>query len=203
MGSNSSAILTIGFQNDYFAADGVLHGVVEQQVEELRVLENTLSLLSDPDWADAPCINLPILFSPDYSELANPTGLMATIKELGAFRRDRPGGETVPELLALGDRVETLRGKTGFNAFHGTQLDARLRELGVREVILTGVVTSVCLDSTGRAAAEEGFDVTILSDCSAGRSAAEHAFYCESIFPLYARVMTLAERRASEGVHAT
>lgn len=203
MGQRDRAILCIGFQNDYFAADGALHAVIEEQVQETRVLENTLALLSDEAWADVPCINLPILFSPDYSELSNPTGLMATIKEVNAFRRDRPGGETVPQLSALGDRVETLQGKTGFNAFHGTALEERLRALGVREVILTGVVTSVCLDSTGRAAAESGFGVTVLSDCSAGRSAAEHQFYCETIFPLYARVCTLQELMADERAPAS
>ena len=32
---------------------------------------------------------------------------------------------------------------------------------------------------------ERGYDVTIVSDCTSGRSATEHEFYCQSVFPLY------------------
>ena len=141
-------------------------------------------------------INLPILFSPDYHELNNPSGLLELIKQVGAFRRNSPGGEVSPEILAFGDRVMHLEGKTGFNAFLGTNLEETLQEHGIEHVILAGVVTSVCLDSTGRAASEKGLSVTIASDCTAGRSQTEQEFYCENIFPLYANVATMSELTA-------
>jgi nicotinamidase-related amidase len=49
------------------------------------------------------------------------------------------------------------------------------------------MVTSLCIDSTGRAAYERGYNVAIVSDCTSGRSYTEHDFYCRSIFPLYGR----------------
>lgn len=191
-----TAVLLIGFQNDYFAENGILHGVIEANALETGVLKNTLSLLERLRGTEALFINLPILFSSDYHELVNPAGLLAQIKELGAFCRNTPGGAVSPEILAFGDRILHLEGKTGFNAFLGTDLEASLRDRGIEHVILTGVVTSVCLDSTGRAASEKGLSVTVASDCSAGRSQAEHDFYCENVFPLYAEVKTLAELTA-------
>lgn len=191
-----TAILLVGYQNDYFAEDGILHKVIEANAAENRVLDNTLELLDQYSDTDALFINLPILFSPDYHELQNPAGLLALIKEVGAFRRNTTGGAVSPEIMSLGDRVQHLEGKTGFNAFLGTKLETTLKENGVDHVILAGVVTSVCIDSTGRAAAELGFSVTVASDCSAGRSQTEHEFYCENIFPLYAEVSTLAELSA-------
>ena len=47
------------------------------------------------------------------------------------------------------------------------------------------MVTSLCIDSTGRAAYERGYNVIILSDCTSGRSRGEQDFDCEHIFPLY------------------
>lgn len=188
-----TAILLIGFQNDYFAEDGILHSVIEANAIENQVLDHTLKLLEGFRETDALFINLPILFSPDYDELQNPAGLLALIKELGAFRRNTPGGAVSPEILGFGDRVLHLEGKTGFNAFLGTKLEEKLREHGIERVVLTGVVTSVCIDSTGRAASEKGFTVTVASNCAAGRSQTEHDFYCENIFPLYAEVATLDE----------
>lgn len=185
---SKTALLLIGFQNDYFSEDGALHGVVEKAAKENEVLPNTVRLLDAMRHTQAPIINLPIHFSADYSELSNPVGLLATIRDLGAFRRDSVGGETIPEVVDLGDRVQQLTGKTGFNAFIGTRLDETLKELGVEDILLTGAVTSICIDSTGRAAAELGYGVHVLQDCTTGRTTIEHEFYCESIFPLYATV---------------
>lgn len=184
-----TALLLIGFQNDYFAPDGAMHAVIEENARENDVLENTGRILSALSASDTPIINLPIHFSPSYEELVRPTGLLAAIRDAGAFRRDTEGGKTIPEILAYGDRVQHLSGKTSFNAFLGTNLEEHLREAGVEHVIVTGVVTSVCIDSTARAAAERGFSVTIVRDASAGRNATEHEFYCDSIFPLYAQVI--------------
>lgn len=193
MTQSKTAVLLIGFQNDYFAGDGILHQVLESPEQTVGVLTRTLSLLASFEGQDVPIISVPILFSADYNELTNPVGLMAQIRDIGAFQRDSSGGAEVPELMALGDRIEHVYGKTGFNAFNGTKLHERLQELGVKHLILCGVVTSVCVDSTGRAAADLGYRVTIASDCIAGRSAVEQDFYCESVFPLYADVSKSAD----------
>ena len=55
------------------------------------------------------------------------------------------------------------------------------------------MVTSLCIDSTGRAAYERGYDVTILSDCSSARTDTEHQFFCDNVFPLYGRAATSAD----------
>ena len=196
MANSRSAVLLIGFQNDYFAADGILHQVLESSEQTADVLDRTLSLLSSLEEQDVPAISVPILFSADYSELTNPVGLMAQIRDIGAFQRDSSGGAEVPELMALGDRVEHVYGKTSFNAFNGTKLHERLQELDVEHLIICGVVTSVCIDSTGRAASELGYRVTVVSDCIAGRSAVENEFYCESVFPLYAELTKSEDLRS-------
>ena len=200
--SERFAVLLIGFQNDYFAEDGVMHQVVESNVRKNGVLGHTLELLEAVRATDAPLINLPILFSPDYEELPNPMGLMAKIRDLGAFRRDTPGGRTIAEFSAFEGRITNLLGKTGFNGFLGTGLDEFLEQHKVSEVVIAGVVTSVCIDSTARAASERGYSVTVLSDASAGRSDMEHSFYCSDVFPLYARVETCSQFLARVGLLA-
>jgi len=184
-----SAILLVGFQNDYFSPDGAMHAVIEENARQNNVLANTQRVLSAVMGGETPIINLPIHFSPGYEELGQPTGLLAAIRDAGAFRRDTKGGQTIPELLEYGDRIQHLTGKTSFNAFLGTDLEEHLRGAGVEHVIIMGVVTPICIDSTARAATERGFAVTIVSDASAGRNETEQDFYCESIFPLYAEVV--------------
>lgn len=60
----------------------------------------------------------------------------------------------------------------------------------VTSLVLAGVVTSLCIDSTARSAHERGYRVTILSDCTGGRTEVEQEFYCSEIFPFYAEVIT-------------
>lgn len=72
-------------------------------------------------------------------------------------------------------------------------MDSFLRQRDVRNVVLAGVVTSLCIDSTGRSAHERGYHVTILQDATSGRSEFEQQYYCEQIFPLYANVATADE----------
>jgi nicotinamidase-related amidase len=115
-------------------------------------------------------------------------GILHTIKESGAFKAGSTGADTIPQLIEFGDRIDYVQGKVGFNAFSNTRLDDVLRGRGIRDVLVCGMVTSLCIDSTGRAAYERGYSVTILADCTSARTRAEHQFFCENIFPLYGSV---------------
>ena len=81
----------------------------------------------------------------------------------------------------------------GFNAFAQTSIEDTMRSHGVRHVLIAGSFTSMCVDSSGRAAFDLGFDVTILTDCIVGRTKFEDEFYCSSIFPLYANTATSSQ----------
>ena len=202
MRPEQTAILLIGFQNDYFAEDGILHSALEDPGRVAAVRDRTVSLLSRLEPSPVTVVSTPILFTEDYRELVDPVGILKTIKDVGAFRADRSGGETIPELRAFGGRIIEVPGKRGLNAFSNTSLMELLRELDIRDVVIAGVVTSICVDSTGRHASDVGFDVTILSDCTAGRTIYEQDFYCREIFPLYASVKSaddlLSELGAAE-----
>ena len=54
-----------------------------------------------------------------------------------------------------------------FDALHGTDLGTQLRQRDVDTVILCGLLTNTCVDSTGRDAVEQGFGVTFVSDAVA------------------------------------
>jgi nicotinamidase-related amidase len=184
----NTAIVLIGFQNDYFSENGVLHEVIESSAA--KILSNTVFLLDRLQTTGIMLVSTPIYFTPDYSELVNPVGILKVIQEVGAFRKDTIGSETISELTRYGERILTVEGKRGLNAFHSTNLEQELLSRGITDVVLAGVVTSICIDSTARSAFERGFKVHVLSDCTAGRTQYEQDFYCSEVFPLYANVIT-------------
>lgn len=201
MALNKTAIIFVGYQNDYFADDGILRAVIEESDRTNRILENTIAIVEGLKDTESTMIQTPIIFTEDYGELVNPVGILKTIAEVKAFQAGTPGGDIIPQFKEYGDRIITVEGKRGLNAFASTELDAALKKRGIEQIVLSGAVTSICIDSTGRAAHERGYLVSVLSDCTASRTPYEQEFYCENIFPLYAEVLTAREflDRALEG----
>jgi len=190
MDAARTALILVGYQNDYFAKDGILRGVVEDPHAVDHVLDHTLAFIRAIAPTEATIISTPIILDPDYRAMASPVGILNTMKEVGAFKQGSSGAENIPELAEFGDRIQYVSGKVGFNAFSNTTLGDVLSERGIENVLVCGMVTSLCIDSTGRAAYERGYDVTILSDCSSARTDTEHQFFCDNVFPLYGRAAT-------------
>nr|WP_067297301.1 cysteine hydrolase family protein [Marinobacterium profundum] len=190
---SKTALLLIGFQNDYFSKDGILHGVIEESSRVSGVLQNTLGLLDIIGDDFGLVVSTPIHFTAGYEELADPVGILKTIKEVGAFKAGCKGSRSIDELKPFGRLITEVPGKRGLNAFSNTQLEDLLRSKGIERLVLAGTVTSICIDSTARHAAELGFRVTVLSDCTSGRTIFEQEFYCDSVFPLYASVSRAAD----------
>ncbi len=188
MDQKKTALVMIGYQNDYFAEDGILHGVIEEVSRITGVVANTVDLLDNLKPTEVLIITTPIVCTPDYSEFVDPVGILKTVKEVGAFKAGTKGAETIPQILQFGDRIVEVPGKRGLNAFSNTDLSKILKEQEITDVVLAGVVCSICIDSTGRAAFEKGYKVTIISDCVSGRTTIEQGFYMNEIFPLYATV---------------
>lgn len=65
--------------------------------------------------------------------------------------------------------------KSRYDAFLDTTLDALLRQRGIETVVLGGVSTDCCVESTARAAFMRNYDVVVLSDACAAGTHADHA----------------------------
>jgi nicotinamidase-related amidase len=191
MNSSKTALILIGFQKDYFSPDGILYDVIKSSSD--KVLANTLGLLGRLLLKPVTIISTPIFFTSAYSELVDPVGILKTIRDVGAFKKGSSGSETIAELARFDKRITVVEGKRGLNAFRDTGLEKVLRDREITHVVFAGVVTSICIDSTARSAFEREFSVTVLSDCTAGRTDFEQDFYCKEIFPLYAGVMDSGE----------
>ena len=193
MDSHNTAILLIGFQNDYFASDGILHSVIEASATTVKTVENTTKLLHTLVDTDVLIISTPIFFTPDYEELVEPVGILKTIKDVGAFQKDAKGSATIPELKPFEHRILDIPGKRGLNAFINTNLNEILAQYHISNLVLAGAVTSVCIDSTGRSAYEQGYQVFVLNDCTSARTTFEQEFYFDNVFPLYAQPLSSSD----------
>jgi nicotinamidase-related amidase len=96
----------------------------------------------------------------------------------------------VDEIRGDGDIVVTKR---NWGTFYGTDLDLQLRRRGVTQIVLTGIATSIGVESTARAAHEHGCHVTLAADAMTDINADAHRNSLERIFPMLGETGTTAE----------
>lgn len=92
-----------------------------------------------------------------------------------------PETDFLPELAPQpGDIVVTKR---TWGAFASTDLETRLKGLGVTQVVVTGVATGTGVESTARQAYEAGFNVTLALDAMTDVRPEAHDYSTRNVFP--------------------
>jgi nicotinamidase-related amidase len=82
------------------------------------------------------------------------------------FKKGTPGTEIHPLVTPAGG--ETVIEKDEANSFLGTPLEKTLRAEGIDELVVAGMMSSMCVDATVRAGADLGFGMTVIHDgCAA------------------------------------
>ncbi|MEW9837248.1 cysteine hydrolase family protein [Mesorhizobium marinum] len=84
----------------------------------------------------------------------------------------RPEGLPPKSLAPVGDEI--LIPKTSSGVFNSTNIDYLLKNLGIRYLIITGIMTDQCVDMAVRDAADRGYLVTCVTDACATASPERH-----------------------------
>lgn len=165
-----TALVVIDLQHGVLAATCGPHTTAD-------VLARTVRLAEAFRARDLPVVLVRVTAAPDGADAV--PGRTETPRHGGAW----PAGwdEIAADLAGHpGDIVVTKR---NWGAFYGTDLDLQLRRRGVTQIVLTGVATSIGVESTARAAHEHGYHVTLVTDAMTDRDADSHRHSVERIFP--------------------
>jgi nicotinamidase-related amidase len=121
--------------------------------------------------------------------------------ERGFLEAGTPGAEI--DARVAPSEGEAVVVKRAPNAFVDTALDELLRSVGGTRLVVAGMMTSMCVDATVRAAADLGYDVTVVADACAAPDlefggvrvpgASVHAAFLAALGSAYARVVPSSE----------
>lgn len=142
-----------------------------------------------------------------FTAFASPAGdgsdvTTATIRYRDAQRRAVTGGSVVlprshpaTDIIAeLGPAPgDTVLTKTSMDAFATTGLAEELGRGGVRTLVIGGVLTDACVESSARHAAERGLQVFVAEDACAAWEEAFHAASLASLARYFARIASTSE----------
>lgn len=94
----------------------------------------------------------------------------------GSIHRGSADWKLIPavEKLARGFEDCSRVDKNTYDAFINTPLEAMLREKGVGRVVVCGVMTDCCCDTTARSAFNRGFETWLVADACGSANAAQH-----------------------------
>jgi len=168
---STCALLIIDMQRDFLEPGG-FGEMLGNDVSQLRsAIEPNRRLLAT--WRSK---NLQVMHTreghrPDLTDLPPAKKIRGrgktTIGDAGPMGRilvrGEAGHDIIPELYPLPS--EPVIDKPGKGAFFATDLHAILQNRGIQQLIVTGVTTEVCVNTTVREANDRGYDCLVPSDC--------------------------------------
>lgn len=171
--TDACALLVIDMQRDFLEPGGFGASLGNDVSLLRRAIEPTRRLLAAWREHGLPVVHTREGHRPDLTDLPeakrsrSPGG--PRIGDAGPMGRilvqGEPGHAIVPELTPHANEV--VIDKPGKGAFWSTNLHALLQKRGIRQLVVTGVTTEVCVHTTVREANDRGYECLVLSDATA------------------------------------
>ena len=176
--TSTTAVIVVDMQNDFGSKGGMFEraGIDISGIQ--KAVAPTARVLDSARKAGMKIVYFKMAYQPDLSDLGTSdsvnrvrhlqlgVGQHVTAPDGSPSRvlvRDTWNSEIIDELKPHGDDIVLY--KTRFSGFYKTDLDERLRALGVKHLIVTGCTTSICVESTVRDAMFRDYLCVLLADC--------------------------------------
>ncbi len=172
-GREKVALLVIDMQNAYCHSEGSFAKLGIDTSPLRSIIPNCRELIDAARFVKVPIIYAKYILRPDYKNGGVLTQeiwpALTTVNYVAAGSWD---SEIVNELTP--DPNDFIIEKCRYSAFYGTGLDPVLRSLAINDIVICGVTTHFCVESTARDASQRDYRVFIIRDATAEVNPAWH-----------------------------
>ena len=176
--SSTTAIVITDPQNDFLSPKGVAWGAVGKSVEKNGTIENLRALFQVAQEANIPVFISPHYYYPHDHKWEFEGALEALMHGIGMFDRPSPlslegfegsGADWLPiyKPFIAGKNVVVASPHKVYGP-ETNDLVLQLRKSGISKVVLAGMSANLCTESHMRELAEQGFEVAVVQDATAG-----------------------------------
>ncbi|MFQ5915308.1 MAG: cysteine hydrolase family protein [Nitrospinota bacterium] len=167
-----SALMVVDMQNDYCSPGGDFdkRGIPLEPAR--KALPNILRTLDAARTGELFVVYTAMVYDEFTFEDRHHRIVPERMRARNLCRRGSWGAAIIDELSPRPG--EPVIEKCRYSGFYNTNLEILLRNRGITTLILAGVVTNVCVESTARDAFQRDFDVIVVSDATASYSPQLH-----------------------------
>ncbi|MDP2726569.1 MAG: isochorismatase family cysteine hydrolase [Dehalococcoidia bacterium] len=188
-------LLVVDIQNDFCHPEGSMGRAGQDLSMVDEMMPHLLEVLQEARQVRAPVIFTQAVHSSWSDSQASNTPWRT---RLDVLKEEVPrpclegswGADLYEVTLNEGERALT---KPRYSAFYGTELDVMLRAMGIKTLLMTGVATNVCVETTARDGFMRDYQIVFLSDCCATYDRAQHEATLTNIDKYFGMVTTSKE----------
>lgn len=194
------ALIVVDMQNAFLKEEFSL-GIAETQAPFAAALPGSVALVEAARSAGVPVIYTRYVYLPGNEDQLDPTGRSEGMEMEPRLVEGTVDIEIVDELAPI--EGEIVIDKSRPSAFYGTRLEPYLTARGIRSVVICGVTTNICVETTARDAGQRGYRTFVIEDAVGEAELSRHWHALYTIEFLFGTVATVADVQRSWGVPVT
>ncbi|MFO0691715.1 MAG: isochorismatase family cysteine hydrolase [Myxococcota bacterium] len=187
-----TALVVVDLQNAFCRPEGSFVRRGFAIADLARIVGTSRRLVEHAGRVGWPVVYTRLAYRPDYGDAGLLVANHPAIRELGGYVEGSFDAALIDVLPPAAPSDLVVR-KTRYDPFSGTDLEAELRGRGVEELVVCGVTTNVCVESTVRRAHDLDFPVRLVEDAVSSYDPALHRASLETMGRHFARRVTSAD----------
>lgn len=189
-----AVLMVIDMQNSFCSTDGGCARIGMPVTNLIKAVEPCRQLIETARLAGVPVIYTRYICKPDYSDAGLLFHeLMPELMDVAALAAGTSDVEIVATLQP--EHGDYVIDKNRPSAFFAARLESVLKELGAEQLVVCGVTTNCCVESTVRDASQRDYQTFVVVDAVAELEEDRHAVALRSMAMLFADVITLKQVR--------
>jgi ureidoacrylate peracid hydrolase len=193
---DKTILVVIDMQNGFCHAEGSFAKLGLDTSMTSSAIAGCARLVELARRADVPIVFTRYVYRPDYLDggvLVQE--LMPVIAEIGSLAAGSWDAEIVDELCP--DQRDFVIDKNRYSAFYGTGLDPILTSIGSESLVVCGVTTNMCVETTARDAMQRDYRTFVVRDATGELDAERHEFALATLGFGFGRIVTVDEIEAA------